>query len=64
MKKAEQRKALAENQIRVRLGNGRRVMDGATGQPVARREVYDLPAKTIERKASTVNRLVAVKEKS
>ena len=64
VKKAEQRKALAENQIRVRLGNGRRVIDGATGQPLARREVYDLPAKTVERKASTVNRLVAVKEKS
>lgn len=68
LKKAEQRKALAENRIRVLLGSGRRAIaprfyDTEPVDVVARREVYDLPAKTIERKASTVNRLVAVKEK-
>jgi len=62
LKAAEQRKKLAENKLRDRLGSGRRVLD-ALGRPVARRDVYDLPEKTIIRKATTVDRLVAVKPK-
>jgi putative phage-type endonuclease len=64
LKTAEQKKARYENQIREQIGDGRRAVDpGRRGQVIARREVYDLPEKTITRKATTVNRLVAVKPK-
>lgn len=62
LKRAEQRKKLAENQIRARLGNGRRAVR-ADGEVIARRDVYDLPEKQITRKASTVDRLVIAKIK-
>lgn len=55
VKKAEQRKSLAENRIRVRLGDGRRVL-GPDGEAVATRQVYDV--KEHVRKACTVNKLV------
>jgi putative phage-type endonuclease len=58
LERAGQRKKLAENRIRARLGNGHRALD-PSGQPVARRDVYDVKAHT--RKASHVDRLVAVK---
>lgn len=61
--KAKKRKALTENLIRARLGNGNRVLDGATGQTLATRQVYDLAPKTIERKASTVDKLVPARAK-
>lgn len=66
LKAAERNKQLHENRMRALLGSGRRVIDSTTGEPVARRDVYDLPEKQITRKASTVDRLVAVfpKEKS
>jgi putative phage-type endonuclease len=54
-KKAEQRKSLAENRIRARLGDGRRAL-GPDGQVVATRQVYDV--KEHVRKACTVNKLV------
>jgi hypothetical protein len=64
LKAAEQRKARWENEIRERIGCGHRAFDpGRGGQVIARRDVYDVPAKTIERKAYTVNKLVAVKPK-
>ena len=55
VKKAEQRKHLAENRIRARLGDGRRVLD-PDGQIIATRQVYDV--KEHVRKACTVNKLV------
>lgn len=55
VKKADRRKSLAENRIRARLGDGRRVL-GPDGQPVATRQVYDV--KEHVRKACTVNKLV------
>jgi putative phage-type endonuclease len=64
-KAAEQRKRLAENQIRQRLGSGRRaVIAGLDGDvTVATRQVYDLAAKTIERSACTVDKLAPAKVK-
>src|SRR5258706_4099653 len=62
LKAAEQRKKLAENKLRDRLGSGRRVLD-ALGRPVARRDVYDLPEKTITRPACTVDKLVPARTK-
>jgi len=61
LKAAERKKAKYENQIRELLGSGRRAT--AFSQVVARRDVYDVPARTIERKAHTVDRLVPVKPK-
>lgn len=61
VKAAEQRKALAENQLRQRLGSAQAAYDGATGRPLATRQVYDVAAKTIERKAFTVDKLVPAK---
>jgi predicted phage-related endonuclease len=61
-KTAEQRKQLMENRVRERLGTGHRAVT-PDGQPIARRDVYDLAEKTITRKAATVDRLVAVKPK-
>lgn len=58
VRKAEQRKALAENRLRARLGNGRRALD-PDGQPVATRQVYDVKAHV--RKAATVNKIVPAK---
>lgn len=63
LKAAEQRKARYENQIRDILGSCRYAHDGRTGDRIARRDVYDLPEKTITRKATTVDRLVPVKPK-
>lgn len=60
---AKRRKQLAENRLRLLLGNGRRITSAHTGEVIARRDVYDLPEKTITRKATTVDRLVAVKPK-
>jgi putative phage-type endonuclease len=60
VKRAEQRKKLAENQIRARLGNGRKAVR-ADGEVIARRDVYDLAEKQVTRKASTVDRLVLAK---
>ena len=62
-KAAEQRKKLAENRLRELLGDGHRIVSAHTGEVIARRDVYDLPEKTIIRKATTVDRLVAVKQK-
>lgn len=62
LKDAERRKALHENRIRDILGTGR-YANSPDGLPVARRDVYDVPAKTIERKAFTVDKLVPVKPK-
>jgi putative phage-type endonuclease len=56
----EQRKSLYENQIRERVGTGHRAVSDRDGGPVARRDVYDVPAKTISRKAFTVNKLVPI----
>jgi putative phage-type endonuclease len=60
VKAAEKRKALYENRIREVLGTGR-YANSPDGMPVARRDVYDLPEKTITRKASTVDKLVPAK---
>lgn len=60
VRKAEQRKALAENRIRARLGDGRRVLD-PSGQLVASRQVYDVKEHT--RKAATVNKIVPARAK-
>jgi hypothetical protein len=57
---AEQRKKLAENRIRDRIGAARRAVT-PDGTPVATRSVYDLPAKTITRKACTVDKLLPAK---
>jgi putative phage-type endonuclease len=62
LKDAERRKVLHENRIRDILGTGR-YANSPDGLPVARRDVYDVPAKTIERKAFTVDKLVPVKPK-
>jgi putative phage-type endonuclease len=62
LKDAERRRALHENRIRDILGTGR-YANSPDGLPVARRDVYDVPAKTIERKAFTVDKLVPVKPK-
>jgi putative phage-type endonuclease len=66
VKAAEQRRDLAANQIRARMGAARYAHGGTQpgmAQVIARRDVYDLPEKTITRKAATVDRLVAVKPK-
>ena len=62
VKAAERRKSLAENLVRQRMGTARRAVENAAIAhfAVARRDVYDLPEKTITRKATTVDRLVAV----
>ena len=62
VKGAERRRHLAENQIRQRMGSARRAVENAAIARfgVARRDVYDVPAKTIERKAFTVDKLVPV----
>jgi putative phage-type endonuclease len=57
-KAAEQRKKLAENRLRQLLGTGNRLVSAHTGEVIATRQVYDLAAKTIERKACTVDKLV------
>lgn len=62
LKDAERRRALYENRIRDILGTGR-YANSPDGLPVARRDVYDVPAKTIERKAFTVDKLTPVKPK-
>jgi hypothetical protein len=62
-KAAEQRKKLAENRMRQLLGSGHRLVSAITGDVIATRQVYDLAAKTIERKACTVDKLVAAKPK-
>jgi putative phage-type endonuclease len=59
--KADQRKKLAENLIRARLGTGRRVTD-PSGNVIAVRQKYDVPGRIIERKAFTVDKLVLRKE--
>jgi putative phage-type endonuclease len=61
LRKAEQRKKLAENRIRARLGNGRRVV-APDGEAVATRQVYDV--KEHLRKASKVDKLVPAKATS
>lgn len=58
-KSAEMAKRRLENQIRERLGDARYATT-RDGQRVARRDVYDLPEKTITRKASTVNKLIYI----
>lgn len=63
VKSAEQRKGLAENLLRARMGTAQAAYDGATGQVLATRQVYDVAAKTIERKAFTVDKLIAAKPK-
>lgn len=63
VKSAEQRKRLAENLLRARMGTAQAAYDGATGQVLATRQVYDVAAKTIERKAFTVDKLIAAKPK-
>lgn len=62
VKAAERRRDLAANQIRARIGPARYAVTSYAqhAERVARRDVYDLPEKTITRKATTVDRLVAV----
>jgi putative phage-type endonuclease len=67
-KEAEKRKQLMENRLRDAMGSARRAVAAYGSGPgggllIARRDVYDLPEKTITRKAATVDRLVAVKPK-
>lgn len=62
LKDAERRKALYSNRIRDILGTGR-YANSPDGLPVARRDVYDVAAKTIERKAITVDKLVPITPK-
>lgn len=61
LKAAEQRRKLAENRIRERLGSGRRAVDPRTGDVVATRQVYDV--KEHVRSASHVDKLVIAKLK-
>lgn len=64
LKAAEHKRDKYANQIRAVLGSCHRAFDpGRNGQVIARRDVYDVPAKTIERKAFTVDKLVPVKPK-
>jgi putative phage-type endonuclease len=64
LKAAEHKRDAYANRIRAVLGNGHRAFDpDRNGQVIARRDVYDVPAKTIERKAFTVDKLVPVKPK-
>lgn len=60
--KAEQRKKLAENQIRFRIGNASKVTDPG-GNVIATRQRYQVAARTIERKAYIVDKLTR-KERS
>lgn len=60
-KAAEQRKKLAENRLRLLLGNGHRIVSAHTGEVIARRDVY--PVREHVRKATTVDKLVPVKPK-
>ena len=62
LRKAENRRDLALNQIRARVGSGRRAVL-PDGEVIARRDVYDLAEKQITRKASHVDRIVPVKPK-
>jgi putative phage-type endonuclease len=68
-KEAEQRKDEMTNRLREAMGSANRAVAAGTHGPdgkrvvIATRQVYDLPAKTIERKASTVDKLVPVKPK-
>jgi len=57
VRKAEQRRKLAENQIRYRLGRASRVTD-PDGNVVAVRQRYSVAAGTVERKAYIVDKLV------
>ena len=52
-KAAEQRKKLAENRLRLLLGNGHRVIDGVTGDVIATRQVYDVREHTRKAARST-----------
>jgi hypothetical protein len=58
-KAAEQRKKLAENRLRLLLGDGHRITDERTGEVIARRDVYDVKEHT--RKGCRVDKLVQVK---
>ena len=60
-KAADLRKKLAENRLRLLLGDGHRITDERTGEVIARRDVY--PVKEHVRKATTVDKLVPVKSK-
>jgi putative phage-type endonuclease len=62
VKRAQQRKDLLENQVRDYLGDNRWAVTSDMAR-VARRDVYGLAAKTIERRASTVDKLVMIKPK-
>jgi predicted phage-related endonuclease len=62
VKMAEDRKRLAENRLRDKMGTARRAVmfrDRAAVE-IARRDVYDVPAKVIERKAFHVDKIVPV----
>lgn len=63
LKAAERKRDKYANQIREQIGSARRAVHPMTGEAVARRDVYDVPAKTVERKAFTVNKLVPVPPK-
>lgn len=63
VKAAEKRKSLAENQLRERMGTAQAAYDGASGQVLATRQVYDVAARLIERKAFTVDKLIPAKPK-
>lgn len=62
-KAAERRKSLAENLIRDRIGSAKHAIALIDGHltTVASRTVYDLPEKTITRKACTVSKLTPAK---
>lgn len=63
LKAAERKKAGYENRIRALLGTGHYATDAVTHATLARRDVYDLPEKTITRKATTIDRLIPVTPK-
>jgi putative phage-type endonuclease len=61
-KRAERRKAAAENVLRQRMGTAARAA-GPDGELVATRQVYELPEAVITRKAATVDKLVLSKSR-
>jgi len=56
---AKERKGLAENRLRLLLGDGHRITDERSGEVIARRDVYDVKEHT--RKGCHVDKLVPVK---
>src|SRR5260221_1388643 len=61
-KEAGRRKDEMTNRVLAAIGSGRKAVTWR-GEHIATRQVYDLPEKTITRKASTVRKLVPAREK-